>query len=443
VSLETAKRFNPRRTAIILYLGIDLHRKQMTINLRDEAGEVLLRRQVGTWGDGPSKFLDEVQRRAGPDGYLAILEVCGFHDWLVELLVRHGCREVVLIQAEKQSTRKTDRRDAGGVSELLWLNRNRLLQGRKVQGLRRIVPPTAEQRDDRRLTQLRANVTADLTRTTNGVRHILRRLNLEQHCPTKGIETQKAGAWLKTLKLPELDRFELDQLLERWQSLGRQRRQIDERIAQRAAPQWQVELLRTVPGVKDYTALALASRIGDIRRFATPRSLANYWGLTPRCRNSGQATQRLGSITKEGSALGRSLLGQIVLHVLRKDVAMRTWFRRIKQRRGAKIARVAVMRRLAVILWHMLSKRQPYQLAQLTSKAARPSPTSQVRRQRASGEVTASEPNSGTLLRAPRDLSRSAALEVPRKSLNRTTASGRPAPSALPRSPGRALGLAD
>lgn len=346
----------------MLYLGIDLHRKQMTINLRGEDGELMLRRQVSTWGDEPQKFLADVQRRAGSAGFVAILEICGFHDWLNELLPQHGCREIVLIHPEKKSSRKTDRRDANQLGELLWLNRARLLAGRKVQGLRRVVPPKPSERDDRRLTQLRCNVTGDLTRTINRIKYVLRRLNLEQHCPTKGMQTVKAKSWLNTLALPSLDRLEMDQLLARWTALSQQRDQLDRRIVERAALDPRVPLLRTTPGASHYTALALACRIGDIGRFLTPRSLANYWGLTPRCGSSGE-TERLGSITKEGSTLARYLLGQLVLHVLKKDACMRQWFRRIKQRRGVKIARVAVMRRLTVIFWHMLTKQQPYTLA--------------------------------------------------------------------------------
>lgn len=348
----------------MLYLAIDLHRKQMTINLRGEDGEPLLRRQVSTWGEEPQKFLADVNRRAG-DGFAAILEVCGFHDWLTELLPQFGCREVVLIQPEKKSTRKTDRRDANQLGELLWLNRARLLAGRKVQGLRRVVPPKPNEREDRRLTQLRCNLTADLTRTINRVKYLLRRLNVEQHCPTKGMQTQKAKAWLKTLTLPSLDRLEMDQLLSRWTALSQQRDQLDRRIVERAALDPRVQWLRTTPGASHYTALALACRIGDIGRFPTPRSLANYWGLTPRCDSSGP-NERLGSITKEGSTLARYLLGQLVLHILKKDAAMREWFRRIKKQRGAKIARVAVMRRLTVIFWHMLTKQQPYRIAAST-----------------------------------------------------------------------------
>lgn len=347
----------------MLYLGIDLHRKQLTISLRGEDGEVLLRRQVGTRGEEPRKFLEEVARRAGDAGYVTILEVCGFHDWLAELLPACGCREVVLIQAEQRNKRKTDRRDAHALSEILWVNRSRLLVGQKVQGVRRVVPPTPEQRDDRRLTQLRRDAGGDLTRVINGIRHILRRLNIEQHCPTKGIQTIAARHWLEqTVKLAELDRLEMDHLLARWKLLEQQIDVLDRRIRERTALHEGAVILKTAPGANGYTALALASRIGDIDRFPTPRSLPNYWGITPSCRNSGEAGQRLGSITKEGSVLARFLLGQLVLHVLRRDAGMRAWYQRIKKRRGSKIARVAVMRRLAVIFWHMVKKRQPYRL---------------------------------------------------------------------------------
>jgi transposase len=71
-------------------------------------------------------------------------------------------------------------------------------------------------------------------------------------------------------------------------------------------------------------------------------------------------TQRLGNITKAGSGLARWLLAQVTIKVLRKDARLREWFKRIRRRRGSTIARVAVMRKLATIIWHMLSKRKTY-----------------------------------------------------------------------------------
>lgn len=421
----------------MLYLGIDLHSKQLTVNLRSEDGEVMMRRQVSTSGQEPRKFLDEVSRRSGEEGYVAILEVCGFHDWLVELLPQCGCREAILIQPKEHSRRKTDRRDASHLSEILWINRERLLAGRKVQGVRRIVAPTPEERHDRRLTQLRRNAGVQLTRTINTIGHILRRLNLAQHCPTKGLQTQKARQWLRTVELPELDRFEMNALLVRWRQLEDHLIALEERIAQRAGNHPQAKLLRTMPGVGLFMSLAFASRIGNIERFATPRSLPNYFGLTPSCRNSGESGQRLGSITKEGSVLVRFLLGQLVLHVLRKDATLRDWYRKIKQRRGSKIARVAVMRRLAVIFWHMLKHGQPYDLA----SSAKPKPTPRRNANSADtvpAEAASSGPAVGALPPNPRDLSPGAPFEETKISppKRRSKTSGRPRPPALRTEPG-------
>jgi hypothetical protein len=58
--------------------------------------------------------------------------------------------------------------------------------------------------------------------------------------------------------------------------------------------------------------------------------------------------------------MARFVLGHMVLHVLRRDGQMRAWYSRIKRRRGSKIARVAVMRRLATIIWHMVKHNEPY-----------------------------------------------------------------------------------
>ncbi len=134
---------------------------------------------------------------------------------------------------------------------------------------------------------------------------------------------------------------------------------MEEQIHLRARKNRTVARVRTLPKIGDYTALALLAHIGPIDRFDSPRSLANFFGLTPGCRNSGD-TDRPGSITKAGHPLIRFLLGQVVLHALRGDPGMRAWYQKIKRRRGTKIARVAVMCRLCEALWHMLTEAQDY-----------------------------------------------------------------------------------
>lgn len=347
----------------MLYLGIDQHSKQLTVNLRNEEGQPIMRRQVSTEPERVRAFFEQLRELSAPeDGFLAVLEVCGFNDWLLKLLGEYGCREIVLMHPQKQSKRKTDRRDANALGELLWLNRDRLRAGQKPQGLQRVVIPSADEQQDRQLTAMRQRIGQRRTRTINAVMHLLHRHNLRWECPTKGLQTKAARRWLKELPLSDMDRLEMDHLLAQWKLWDEQLEQLDARIHQRASGNPTVQLLCTTFGVSEYSGLALASRIGSIERFPRPRSLANYFGLTPGCRNSGESGDRLGSITKDGSRLARFILGQLVLHVLRKDRAMRSWYQMIKRRRGAKIARVAVMRRLTTIFWHMLKYQEPYTL---------------------------------------------------------------------------------
>jgi transposase len=347
----------------MLYLAIDQHRKQLTINLRNEEGHVLLRRQVSTEWAKVRAFFEKLQTDAQEQGgYVAILEVCGFNDWLLDLLQEYGCRETVLIQPKQTSNKKSDRRDANQLGEVLWVNRGRLLSGERVQGIRRVRIVAADEQENRRLTMRRIRTTRQVTRTINRLKTILRRHNLEQQQPTKGIDTKAALQWLQTLALSDLDRLVMDQLLVEWQLLRTQLEALDKIIAERVVNNPAAMLLGSLTNRAGLSALALASRIGPIEDFLTPRSLGNYFGVTPSCHNSGESTQRLGSITKEGSPVVRYILGQLVLHVLKRDPKMRAWHRRIKLRRGSKIARVAVMRRLTVIIWHMLKHHEPYQI---------------------------------------------------------------------------------
>jgi transposase len=346
----------------MFYLGIDQHGKQLTVCHRNEEGDVVLKRQVSTQWERVKAFFTELQESCtAQGGYVAIVEVCGFNDWLLELLPQYGCREIVLIQPEDRLKKKTDRRDANRLSELLWVNRQRLLAGQRVQGLRRVQIPSPEDRQDRQLCALRRRLGAQRTRVKNQVQHLLRKHNLQQECPTKGSDTKRARAWLKQVALPPLDRLEMNQALTHWESLDKYVEAVELQIGLRLPQRPDACRIATVFGSGGYSGLALAASIGSIDRFPRPRSLANYWGLTPGCRNSGEATDRLGSITKQGSALARFLLAQMVVHVLRRDATMRQWFKRIKHRRGSKIARVAVMRRLATIIWHMLKERRPYE----------------------------------------------------------------------------------
>ena len=107
---------------------------------------------------------------APDEKYVAVFEVCGFYDWLVKWLQQdQRCHQVLLIQPLGRSANKTDRRDANALSELLWVNRERVLRGERIRGVRTVLLPSVEQQLDRRLTQVRERLVWRRTQTLNQI----------------------------------------------------------------------------------------------------------------------------------------------------------------------------------------------------------------------------------------------------------------------------------
>ena len=95
----------------MLYLGIDQHKSQLTVNLRSEDGTVILKRQVSTQWEKVRAFFADLAEKAQPEGgFRAILEVCGMNPWLLTMLQEYGCREIVVIQPTERAKQKTERR---------------------------------------------------------------------------------------------------------------------------------------------------------------------------------------------------------------------------------------------------------------------------------------------------------------------------------------------
>jgi len=118
--------------------------------------------------------------------------------------------------------------------------------------------------------------------------------------------------------------------------------------------------LMSVPGVNLQTAATFMACVGDVGRFRDPRKLVSSLGLDPRVRQSGEGPARHGHISKEGAAEARHMLCEAAGVVVRYPSPLRAFGQRIKARRGAGIATVAVARKLVVLFWHLLTKEQDY-----------------------------------------------------------------------------------
>jgi transposase len=349
----------------MLYLAIDQHKNHLTINIRNEQGDVIQKGQVRTNHDDIDEFFNAFAKKARKHrGYMAIVEVCGFNDWLLAKLEKTRCNEIVVIQPDNSAVNKTDKRDADALGALLWNNRKRLQGEQRPNGIKRVFPAAPDDAQVRQLANFRQHLVTQRTRVINKIKGIINKHNMAQDAPTENYATQKFRKWIKAVQLPVVDRLEVDMNIQSWELYDKQIEKIEGELIKRAeeskAKMADVYRLKAIPGISAMGAITLLSRIGDIKRFKNPDALANYFGLTPGCHNTA-GKHRVGGITKRGNAIARQVLNFAVIHVLRKDPAMKEWHKKIKNRKGMKTARVAVMRRLATIIWHMLRWEKPYQ----------------------------------------------------------------------------------
>jgi len=122
-------------------------------------------------------------------------------------------------------------------------------------------------------------------------------------------------------------------------------------------------LLRTCPGVGWVLAYTIASEIGDISRFSSPRKLVGYTGLCPRVDQSGERDRR-GALRKNGPTYLRWALIEAAHVAVRCHAPYRELAVRMRDRhgdkRGRKIASIEIARRLTEAHWHMLTRDQPF-----------------------------------------------------------------------------------
>ena len=127
----------------------------------------------------------------------------------------------------------------------------------------------------------------------------------------------------------------------------------------------------TIPGVGVATAVALVAVIGDVGRFARPSELVGYLGLDPRVRQSGDRPAYTGHISRQGPSHARGLLVEAAHAAVRVPGPLRAFYQRVRARRGSQIAVVATARKLAIIVWHMLTAGEAYRWQSPTRTATK------------------------------------------------------------------------
>ena len=140
--------------------------------------------------------------------------------------------------------------------------------------------------------------------------------------------------------------------------LGSELAEVDKSLALVALEEPRARRLMTIPGVNVNVALSILVAVGDIKRFSSPEKLVSYFGLNPRVRQSGDKPAYHGCITKQGRSNARAMLVEAAWVISRGPGPLHAFFQRIHAKRGRQVATVATARKLAVIVWHMLTKEE-------------------------------------------------------------------------------------
>jgi transposase len=345
-------RVSDERRPQVRSIGLDVHREFCEVAISEEgkvrsAGRIRTRKQE----------LELFAQSLGSDDEVA-LETTGGAAQIAEILRPHVAR-VVVANAKKlrqisEAKAKTDRLDARRLAELL-----------AAGYLAEVWCPDEQTRALRRFVARRAQLVRQRSRAKNEIAAALQR-NLLDRPDVYDVAGERGRRFLEGVELPADERNTVASCLRQIGFLDEEIAEVDRALAEAASGSQEMRRLMSVPGVNLHTAATFMACVGNVRRFEDPRKLVSYLGLDPKVRQSGEERARHGHISKEGASEARHMLCEAAWIVVRYPSPLRAFSERIRARRGAGIATVAVARKLVVLFWHLLTKEEDYAFARPT-----------------------------------------------------------------------------
>jgi len=318
------------------YYGLDIHKLSITYTCMNEQGQVLRRGQVATTPEA----IREIVAPSGEQAWVALEATRGWsyvYDTLEPLGVHLFLSHPKRVKAIASAKVKTDAIDSATLAHLL---RTRLLPVSYAP------PPPV--RNWREMLRTRQGLVGMRSACRHRIHSILAKEGLI--VPMSDLFGKKGRRWLAVQSLSAPHRQLVDLLSGQVGSITQAITEIEESLRHTLGELPVLARLMTVPGFGLLTAAAFLAEVGNVDRFPRARYLVSYLGLAPRVRASGGHV-RTGSLTKEGPPLVRSYLVQAVQNATRSPGPCQDLYLRVRERSGAKSARVAVARKLAILAY--------------------------------------------------------------------------------------------
>jgi transposase len=327
---------------MVHYVGLDVSLKQTSICVVNDTGSIV---REGVIDSDPEAIAVFVRSKA-PDAVRVGLESGPTATWLWTELRRLGVA-VICIDARhakavlKMQINKSDRNDAVGIARIMqtgWFKEVRV-KNLDCHAVKALLTSRAL------LVKIKRDLENQIRGLLKNFGRVIGRAKFNGFA-TRAVELIEDRPELAAIVAP---------LLKVREAIEKQIDDLDHKVLKLARHDAQIRRFMTVPGIGPITALCFKATIDDPARFKQSRSVGAYIGLTSRRHASGE-TDWSGRISKCGDAMLRSYLFEaagVLLTRVPKWSVLKAWGMRLAKRNGLRKAKVAVARKLAVILHRM------------------------------------------------------------------------------------------
>lgn len=338
------------------YAALDVSQETTAICVVDENGRVTAEKKVPTCADAITGYLAD----KAPGLVRVGLETGPLAVWLWnELAIRRV--PVICIDARhahralKMRPVKTDRNDAAGLAQII-----------RMGWFREVRIKSRDSYQVRSLLVSREMLVRIRVKIENEIRGLLRTFGVLFGKRVGGFTGRAAEIIAGELEASPEMRLIAETLMKARASIIEQIKVLDRRLSSTAKAMPIVRLFMTAPGVGIITALSVASAFDDASRFRRSSSAGAYLGLTPRRYESGEVSHN-GRISKQGSLMTRKHLYEAATTLLTRNIrfsTLKAWGMKLAKRCGFKKARIAVARKMVVILHAMWKTNTPFRWSQ-------------------------------------------------------------------------------
>lgn len=335
------------------YAGIDVSLECSSVCVVDASGQIARESKIASEPEALSAWFRSLGFAAERIG----LEAGPLSQWLYAAMKQAGLAVELLEtrhvrDAFKAMPVKSDRNDARGIAQLMRLGWFRPVHCKSMPA-----------QETRAVLTARKLVQSKLLDVENSLRGILRGFGLKVG---KTTQLSFAGRIRELVANHAILETIAEALLSVHAVLLREFKVFEKKVRSMARSDAKARLLMSTPAVGPIVALTYASGIDDPGRFKSSKRVGPHFGLTPKKYQSGE-TDVSGRISKIGDASVRTALYEaahiMLIKPLKGCTQLKSWAMRIARRSGMKKAKVALARKLAVILHRMLATGTPFNAA--------------------------------------------------------------------------------